>query len=91
MSQPRPVVTAAKIISAVAILLGLIPMVGTLTALWVWNADQLVAYTAVSGGVIAAASTLFGVQAEKMVTPVESPRDDDGVPFVPIALDAYED
>ena len=90
MSQARPVVNASRIIGAVAILLGLVPTSLMLFGVE-WNADQLIGYSAVSGGVVTAAALLFGVRVEKVVTPVESPRDDDGVPFVPIAIDVYED
>ncbi len=90
MSQPRPVVTAASIIGALAIAFGIVP--GGLMLIGIeMTTDQLVGYTAVVGGVVAALSRLFGVQAEKRVTPTISPRDDEDVPFVPIALDGYED
>ncbi len=86
MSQPRPVVNAASIIGALAILLGIVPASLLLFGVEM-TTDVLTAYAAVSGGVIAALSRLFGVRAEKEVTPVMSPRDNEGAPFVPIAVD----
>lgn len=90
-TQPRPVVTAASIIGAISIVLGIVPAALLLFGVEL-SATALTGYTAVAGGVIAALSRLFGVQAEKRVTPGISPRTDDGTPLVPIAVhDDFED
>ena len=91
-TQPRPVITAARTLGAVSLLLGLFP-VGAIAFGWVdgWGPDQFAAYTALSGGGITALSLLLGVRVETQVTPTESPRDDDLIPLVPIGVDGAND
>lgn len=89
--QPRPVVLASRILGAFAILAGVFPAVGRAFGWIDWTVSQGDAYFLAVNAVVAAVALVFGLQAEKRVTPVQSPRDDAGVPFVPIADDVFED
>lgn len=75
-TQPRPVLNASRTLGAISLLAGLFP-VGAIAFGWVdgWGPDQFAAYGALSGGVISALALFLGVQVEKQVTPVDSPRD----------------
>lgn len=103
--QPRPVVDAAAdqkrrgdIIGAIALVLGGIPALILLFSAEALTAVQVAGITAFLGLLTSAAMVLFAradlktaLAVETQVTPVMSPRDDEGAPFVPIALDSYED
>lgn len=83
-TQPRPVINASRILGALSMLAGLFP-VGAAAFGWVdgWEAEQYGAYAAISGGVITAVALALGVQVEKQVTPVDSPRDNALRPLEP--------
>jgi len=103
--QPRPVVDAAAnqkrrgdIIGAIALVLGGVPALILLFDMDALTAAQVSGITLFLGLLTTAAMVLFARQdlktalnVETQVTPVASPRDDEGVPFVPIALDSFED
>lgn len=104
-NQPRPVVdaaqnqnTRAKWIGAIAAVLGALPSFLLAFGLIDWSGEQIAAYTAFLGVTTGAVSFVIGssdvktaLQVESQVTPVASPRDDQGAPFVPVAIDSYED
>ena len=91
MNQQRPAVSASRILGALSLLAGVVPIGGSAFLGWDWSPDQLEAYTAIVGTAISAVALAFGIRVEKEVTPVANPRDDGLVPLVPIANDAYED
>jgi hypothetical protein len=77
------VVNASRILGAVSMILGVVPMVGTAFGWLSWDADQANAYMVAYGTVITAIGLAFGIRIEKVVTPVASPRDDAGNPLTP--------
>ena len=91
MNNQRPVVSASRILGALSLVAGVVPIGGSAFLGWDWNPDQLEAYTAVVGTVISAIALALGVRVEKEVTPTINPKDDALVPLVPIADDVYED
>ena len=74
----RPVVNAGRTLGAVAAVAGLVPILGSAFGWFDWTVEQLEAYTVAVGGVVGALALFFGVNVEKVVTPVANPKDDSG-------------
>jgi hypothetical protein len=75
INQPRPLRVIATVSSVITLIIGGLPTVGVpLTA------DQTGWLVALVGSLGAVAVALLGEQA---VTPISSPRDQDGTPLVP--------
>ncbi len=103
--QPRPVVDAAAsqkrrgdIIGAIALVLGGIPALILLFSANALTAAQVAGITVFLGLLTTAAMVLYArrdlktaLDVESQVTPSASPKDDEGGPLVPIALDGYDD
>lgn len=89
--QPRPVVNASRLLGALSLVLGVVPVAGSAFFGWEWSADQVEAYTVVVGTFISAIALAFGVRVEREVTPTSNPRDDGLAPLVPTANDGFED
>lgn len=92
LKQPTPVRAAFYIYGGiVALVISVFPVLqifGVIT----WTGDQLgavVAFLTVSINTVGA--VISSIWAENRVTPVESPRDNNLTPLVPIASDGYED
>jgi hypothetical protein len=82
--QPRPVAHAARWVAGIAAILGGLPTVLLSFDVITWTAEQVGAYGTFLGIVVGAVAMILGVNVESKVTPVESPRDADGIPLVPI-------
>lgn len=96
--QPRPVVTAAqeqntrsKWVGAVTAVLGALPALLIAFEVIAWSGEQIAAYTAFLGVASGAVSLATGASdvktalaVEATVTPVASPRNNDGSELVPI-------
>lgn len=103
--QPRPVVENAhqqtltvRIIAAAQMVLAAAPFALQAFSIINWTGDQMIAFTFFLGVVTTAALLVLGqsvrsnaLQVEQQVTPVASPRDNELVPFVPIANDGLDD
>ena len=89
--QPRPAVKAARIVAGLIVVFDGLPALLTAFNLVNWSADQWAAVNGFVGVLIAAISIWFGIQVERQVTPIASPRDDSLVPLVPIADDGLDD
>lgn len=83
ISDARPVAFTSRLLAALSLLIGAVPIAGSAFLGWEWTADQVEAYTIVAGAVIGALASLFGVQVEKRVTPTARPRDDALNPLTP--------
>jgi len=79
----RPVVTASRALGALAALAGLLPILGSAFGWFDWTTDQLEAYTVAVGGAVGAVALLLGVNVEKVVTPMNNPKDDAGNMLTP--------
>ena len=86
--RPEPVLDAAKIASAVS---GTVGAIGAAFVLIGWaTGEQVQSWVVVTGGIVSAVGTLVAVvapivaayRARAEVTPLESPRNDDGVPLM---------
>ena len=82
ISAARPVVSAARTLGALSILLGLVPITVALFGV-VWTAETVSGYAVVSGGFVTAFALFLGVNVEKQVTPTANPKDDAGNPLTP--------
>ncbi len=103
--QPRPVVDRAatqtrrqEIIAAVFLVLAAIPAIILVFAPEALTAAQVSGITVFLGVLMSASLVIFGRQdltaalkVEVEVTPMISPRDDEGGPLVPVALDGLDD
>lgn len=88
--ENRPAVNKSRLLGAASMVLGLVPMIGRAFFGLEWTPEQVEIYSVAVGTVVAAVALLFGVQVEKVVTPVAAPRNDDLVPLVPVAPDGPE-
>lgn len=82
--QPRPVAHAARWVAGISSIAGALPTFLFAFNVIDWTSEQIAAYGTFLGVVVAAVSIILGHNAEAQVTPVESPRNSEGVPLVPI-------
>jgi len=81
--RDRPVVNASRTLGALSLLAGAIPILGASFNWFSWTIDQLEAYTVAVGIVISALALFLGVSVEKVVTPMNNPKDDAGNSLTP--------
>lgn len=87
MKATEPVRLSSRIVSALALLVPL-GIQGAIEFEWIIpTVTQLAWLNTFTGAAIAAIAYVLGVQVRKIVTPVMAPRDNEGAPFVPIAVD----
>lgn len=92
MKRPRPLRIAAAAVAFVSgVVLGVIPVLQGFDVID-WSAQQVGLVQTFVGTVGGGLTALFAaIWSERRVTPTGDPRDDDLVPFVPIANDGHED
>lgn len=83
--RPRPVRNAARIVAAVASVLGALPSLLIVFGMIDWTPEQMGGYGTFLGVLVGAISVVLGHETEKVVTPVEDPKNDDLVSLVPLA------
>jgi hypothetical protein len=83
--QPRPVINAFRWVVAMQMVIG--PGIALLRIfeMVVWTADQMAQVNAFAAVVVGAVAYGLGLRAEAEVTPVASPRNNEGETLAPIA------
>ena len=90
--QPQPVRKAFLWFSSVVTLVVAVFPVLQIFEVIQWSGDQIATITAFLGlAVSTIGGTVASIYSENRVTPVESPRDNNLTPLVPIANDGLED
>lgn len=83
-TQPRPVAHAARWVAGISAIAGALPTFLLAFEVIAWTATQVGAYGTFLGVVVGGISLILGQNAEAQVTPTASPRNDEGVPLVPV-------